>query len=102
MLACKTEVERHGANEGQFADINGRCENLSALAVQLQRLLSTEGFNEEEVEEGKAKFVLVFDGVDRQREAPPTLLPALARLGEIVRLFGPVQVWMRSLRKIDT
>ncbi|KAK1078995.1 hypothetical protein LTR33_006765 [Friedmanniomyces endolithicus] len=30
------------------------------------------------------KFVLVFDGVDKQRESPPTLLPALARLGEYV------------------
>jgi len=29
-------------------------------------------------------FILVFDGIDRQREAPPTLLPALARLGEII------------------
>jgi origin recognition complex subunit 5 len=29
--------------------------------------------------------VLVFDGIDQQREAPPTLLPALARLGEFVR-----------------
>ena len=53
---------------------NGRCENLSALTVHLQRLLK-----------GQEKFVLVFDGVDKQREAPPTLLPALARLGEFVR-----------------
>lgn len=32
----------------------------------------------------KGKFVLVFDGIDKQRETPPTLLPALARVGEIV------------------
>ncbi|KAK4580474.1 hypothetical protein LTR86_000677 [Recurvomyces mirabilis] len=51
----------------------GRCENLSALAAHLQRLLA-----------GGERFILVFDGVDRQREAPPTLLPALARLGELV------------------
>lgn len=50
-----------------------RCENISALSVHLQRLL-----------EGKGRFVLVFDGIDRQREAPPALLPALARLGEMV------------------
>lgn len=56
---------------------NGRCENLSALAVHLQRLLGAD-----------EKFVLAFDGIDRQREAPPTLLPALARLGEIVRLIA--------------
>jgi origin recognition complex subunit 5 len=31
------------------------------------------------------RFVLVFDAVDRQRDAPHTLLPALARLSEIVR-----------------
>ncbi|KAK3700668.1 hypothetical protein LTR37_015857 [Vermiconidia calcicola] len=46
---------------------------MSALVVHLERLLR-----------GKEKFVLVFDGVDKQREAPPTLLPALARLGEFV------------------
>ncbi|OCL09213.1 hypothetical protein AOQ84DRAFT_291683 [Glonium stellatum] len=50
-----------------------RCENISALAIHLQRLL-----------DGRERFVLVFDGIDRQREAPPTLLPALARFGEII------------------
>ena len=30
------------------------------------------------------RFVLVLDGVDAQREALPSLLPALARLHEIV------------------
>jgi len=56
----------------------GRCENISVLTVQLQLLLN-----------GRQKFILVLDGIDRQREASPTLLPALARLGEIVwsRLF---------------
>jgi origin recognition complex subunit 5 len=54
--------------------VNGRCENASVLAVQLQRLLGST----------TQKLVLVLDGVDRQREAPPTLLPALARLGELV------------------
>ncbi|KAL9043463.1 MAG: hypothetical protein Q9214_003352 [Letrouitia sp. 1 TL-2023] len=29
-------------------------------------------------------FILVLDGIDRQREASPTLLPALIRLGEII------------------
>lgn len=32
----------------------------------------------------KGKFVLVLDGIDKQREAPHTLLSALARLGEVV------------------
>lgn len=52
---------------------SGPCENLSALVVHLQRLVV-----------GHEKFVLVLDGIDNQRDAPPTLLPALARLGEII------------------
>ncbi|CAK4031135.1 Origin recognition complex subunit 5 [Lecanosticta acicola] len=52
---------------------NDRCENLGALLVHLQRAL-----------EDVPKFALLFDGVDRQREGPPTLLPALARLGEAI------------------
>lgn len=54
----------------------GRCENLAQLAVLLGKML----------EGGKGRFVLVFDGVDTQRDAPPTLVPALARLGEVVSL----------------
>ncbi|KAI4252993.1 MAG: hypothetical protein L6R42_007751, partial [Xanthoria sp. 1 TBL-2021] len=53
--------------------VDGRCESISAFVVQLQRLL-----------EDQKKFILVFDNIDRQREAAPTLLPALARLGELV------------------
>jgi origin recognition complex subunit 5 len=71
VLAVKNEVEKDGTHA--FNDIDGRCENLSALTVTLQRLL-----------EHAKKFVLVFDGVDKQREAPSTLLPGIARLGEIV------------------
>ncbi|KAI5357990.1 Putative origin recognition complex, subunit 5, P-loop containing nucleoside triphosphate hydrolase [Septoria linicola] len=51
----------------------GRCENISSLIVHLQKMLQSRG-----------KFVLVLDGIDEQRDAPPTLLPALGRLGEIV------------------
>ncbi|KAF2269042.1 hypothetical protein CC78DRAFT_558143 [Lojkania enalia] len=50
-----------------------RTENINALLVHLQRML-----------EGSGKFVLVFDGIDKQREIPPTLLPALARFGELI------------------
>ncbi|KAI9673332.1 MAG: hypothetical protein M1829_004098 [Trizodia sp. TS-e1964] len=53
--------------------VYGRCESLSALVVQLQKILN-----------GVPKFFLMFDGIDRQREAPPTLLSGLARLGEII------------------
>lgn len=51
----------------------GKCENLNALASQLQELLQEQ-----------SRFVLVYDAIDRQREAGPTLGPALARLGELV------------------
>ena len=64
---------RNETEDGDAQQYNRRCENISALAVHLQRLL-----------EGQEKFALVFDGVDKQRDAPPTLLPALARLGEFV------------------
>ena len=75
-----------------------RCETLAALAVELGRLLERYGRSDRDdgrqdgedapavVPDIRRRFVLVFDGIDRQREAPPTLLPALARLSEIVRL----------------
>ncbi|KAJ5584667.1 Origin recognition complex subunit 5 [Penicillium hispanicum] len=56
----------------------GRCEHVSTLAVLLEECLAAWA-----AEQGR-KFVLVLDEIDRQREAPPTLLSALARLGEIV------------------
>jgi origin recognition complex subunit 5 len=62
------------AEDGHLEVYTGRCENISALVSHLQRML-----------EGNKKYTLVFDGIDQQREAPPTLLPALARLGEFVR-----------------
>ncbi|KAL2147897.1 hypothetical protein VTI28DRAFT_3375 [Corynascus sepedonium] len=55
-----------------------RCETVSQLTVELSKLLKytprPDGF----------RFVLVFDAIDRQRDAPHTLLPALARLSEII------------------
>ncbi len=63
------DAEGDSSNQKRY----GRCESMSALAVLLQELLQK-----------RSRFVLVFDGIDRQREAPPTLLPTLARLGEIV------------------
>lgn len=64
-----------GASDNTLnSNFYSRCENISALAAQLQRLL----------ESREGHFTLVFDGIDRQREAPPTLLPALARFGELV------------------
>lgn len=58
-----------------------RTENISSLMVNMQKIM-----------EGRGKFVLVLDGVDRQREAPPTLLPALARFGEMVRLHDILRI----------
>jgi len=63
-----------GMAEGESIG-NRRCESISAFVVELQQLL-----------EGRGRFIVVFDGIDRQREAATTLLPALARLGETVSL----------------
>ncbi|OWO98683.1 origin recognition complex subunit Orc [Marssonina coronariae] len=68
-----------------WKDNVGRCENLSQLTVELGKLLDGWATSAAAEEQGvKQRFVLVFDGIDRQRDAPPTLLPALARLGEII------------------
>ncbi|KAK5636516.1 hypothetical protein RRF57_012228 [Xylaria bambusicola] len=56
-----------------------RCETLATLTAELTKTLK---YVEQD---SRSRFVLVFDGIDRQRDAPPTLLPALARLSEIVR-----------------
>jgi hypothetical protein len=68
-LGQKDEWEKFG---------KGRCEHVSTLAVLLEECLATR------TPEKRGKFVLVLDEIDRQREAPHTLLSALARLGEIV------------------
>ncbi|RYP09177.1 hypothetical protein DL764_001448 [Monosporascus ibericus] len=63
--------------------LSGRCETLAALTVELGRMLE-KWDNDNGGNRDARRFVLVFDGIDRQREAPPTLLPALARLSEII------------------
>lgn len=76
----------------------GRCESLASLAVELQILLERRwgdngmdgdvdmdgAVNGLGGDGGGGNFILVFDGIDKQRDAPPTLLPALGRLSEIV------------------
>ena len=52
-----------------------RTENLSALCVNMEKLL-----------EGRDKCVLVLDAVDKLREGGGTVIAALARLGEMVWL----------------
>ncbi|KAJ4310766.1 hypothetical protein N0V94_008289, partial [Neodidymelliopsis sp. IMI 364377] len=50
-----------------------RTENLSALCVNLQKML-----------EGRGKFVLVLDAIDKLREGGGTLIAAFGRLGEAI------------------
>lgn len=50
-----------------------RTENISALCVNMGRLLG-----------GRGKFVLVLDALDKLREGGGTLVAALGRLGEMV------------------
>ena len=61
------------ASEDEASWQNIRCDSIISLQRHLERLLR-----------GKRRLVLIFDGADRQREAPTTLLPALARFGELV------------------
>ncbi|ERS95027.1 hypothetical protein HMPREF1624_08516 [Sporothrix schenckii ATCC 58251] len=55
-----------------------RCETLSQLTVELSNMLQYSEHPE------NWRFVLVFDAIDRQRDAPATLLPGLARLSEVI------------------
>ncbi|KAG8413722.1 hypothetical protein J3459_015122 [Metarhizium acridum] len=55
-----------------------RCETMAQLSVTVSTML------EEPARDPTWRFVLVLDEVDRQRDAPPTLIPALARLSEII------------------
>ncbi|KAF1938366.1 hypothetical protein EJ02DRAFT_505453 [Clathrospora elynae] len=50
-----------------------RTENLSALCVNMGKLL-----------DGREKFILVLDAVDKLREGAGTLIAALGRLGEMI------------------
>lgn len=80
-LGLKDEWEKFG---------KGRCEHVSTLAVLLAECLASDAGRK------KDKFVLVLDGIDKQREAPQTLLSALARLGELVS-GGEIETNMRVL-----
>jgi origin recognition complex subunit 5 len=64
----------HGSSNGAVSQ--PRCDSVNSLANHLEKLLAL-----------VPKFVLVFDGIDRQKEATPILFPGLARLGDIVRCF---------------
>ncbi|KAI0389692.1 origin recognition complex subunit Orc5 [Xylariaceae sp. FL0594] len=88
----------HDARINEAADANrpGRCETLAALTAELTKMLkypAVEGRDNGERThplessrrgERTRRFVLVFDSIDRQRDAPHMLLPGLARLSEII------------------
>jgi origin recognition complex subunit 5 len=80
LAACVDAVESAGTLQLHGA-IPSKCENLSTLTSSLERLC-----------EGLDKFVLVLDGIDEQREAPPTLLPTLARLGQLIPCLSVVMI----------
>lgn len=63
-----------GTGQAEVLEQCDRVDSLNGLAVGLQRLL----------QDYKQKLVLVLDGIDRQRGASSTMLPALARLGDAV------------------
>ena len=74
-IAATRDALKRRSEDKVLNGLDGRCESISTFVVEIQHLL-----------EGEGKFTLVFDGIDRQREATPTLLPAIARLGKIVHL----------------
>jgi origin recognition complex subunit 5 len=57
-----------------------RTENLSALCVNLSKLLTE-----------RRKFVLILDAVDKLRESGGALIAALGRLGESVREYNIIK-----------
>ncbi|KAM0499861.1 hypothetical protein ACHAP8_005469 [Fusarium lateritium] len=62
----------------QWEEIPRRCETLAQLTVELVKMIQYPK------RDPRWRFVLVLDAIDRQRDAPPTLLPGLARLSEII------------------
>ncbi|KAE8152451.1 hypothetical protein BDV25DRAFT_128008 [Aspergillus avenaceus] len=84
-LGKRDEWEKYG---------KGRCEHVSTLAVLLNECLASQsGF-------GVEKFVLVLDGIDKQREAPQTLLSALARLGELIPCLSVILILSATPRPL--
>ena len=78
LLECIVAASLDGLEEAFDEKIDRRpytrTENLSALCVNLQKMM-----------EGRSRFVLVLDAIDKLRESGGTLIAALGRLGETVR-----------------
>ncbi|ATY67492.1 Mus7 MMS22 conserved region [Cordyceps militaris] len=58
-----------------------RCETMAQLAVALGEMIDARARDNDDP---RWRFVLLLSSMDRQREAPATLLPALARLSEMI------------------
>ncbi|KAF2865619.1 origin recognition complex subunit 5 C-terminus-domain-containing protein [Massariosphaeria phaeospora] len=88
VAACLATVEAYydeTLDKRPFA----RTDSLSMLAVNLGKLL-----------DGRDKFVLVLDGVDRLREPMPTLMSALGRFGEVIPNLALVLVTTLPVRNL--
>ncbi|KXL49045.1 MAG: hypothetical protein FE78DRAFT_76668 [Acidomyces sp. 'richmondensis'] len=82
--AVRHALRRDGVEVSHSADAppsagwrsSGRCDSLSSVAVQLQHLLPPPDSDE--------PFILVLDDIIPPRDSPPKLLPALARLPDLI------------------
>ena len=91
-LARQDEVDRGTDNDG--VDVQqlieegryDRVDGINALVNNLRRLFELDA-RKSGMEAPRTKLVLILDGIDRLRGASTTLLPALARLGDLVRYF---------------
>lgn len=68
-----------------------RLDNINALASNLRKLF----------EKRKEKLVILITGADQQRGSTATLFPALARLGDLVRLLPLLPSRMLRLTALD-
>ncbi|KAL5612628.1 hypothetical protein BROUX41_004277 [Berkeleyomyces rouxiae] len=75
--------EAEGAGEGETTRAPASCENLAQFTSELAQALGAWAEAGAEAEE-RRHFVMVFDGVDVQREAPASLVAGLARLSEMI------------------
>lgn len=76
-----------------------RCETLAQLAVHFGDLLQSPS------QSSRWRFVLILDSIDKQRDAPPTLLPALAQLSELVSVslsYATHRIFILWLTHLDS
>ncbi|KAF2155848.1 hypothetical protein K461DRAFT_274887 [Myriangium duriaei CBS 260.36] len=70
-------TECQGAHNNESVDgdrgTHQRCESINAFTVALSSILA-----------GAEKFIIALDGIDELHDAPPSLVPAMARLGEMI------------------